>query len=222
MHVREIDGRSLRFGHRGWLWHSAFVLYDTETDSIWHHQTGWAMDGPLRGKALPRYPTQLMTWRAWKAEHPGTLVLPKPNPTDPAVRSDDYARRNAVISYGLGVDLPGAFRLYPYVELDAGPVEEYVDGVPLVVTLDRTAGGAFAWDRRVDGESLSFEVVAEPDARPQLRERDGERAWWLRSGRPVAGTGADGPLRAVFANQWEVAAWGFQHPTGSRYPDSTK
>lgn len=134
MHTRNLDGRVLRFGHRGWLWHNAFLLYDHGTDSIWHHQTGRAMSGELRGRALGRVPSALMTYGAWLEEHPGTLVLPKPG--DPAipVDTDSYASRNATLQVGLGVEVPGAERLYPLPRLAGhGLVEEDLAGVPLVV-----------------------------------------------------------------------------------------
>ena len=218
MHSRKVDGRSLRFGHRGWLWHNAYINYDIETDSLWHHQTGWALAGPLRGKALARFPTTLTTWLAWRTEHPTTLVLPK-SPTDPRpIDHDVYRERNSGLTIGLGLDLPGAFRLYPFDALRAadGLIEETVDGVPLVIALDAQGRTAFAYDRRVDGATLDFELDA-GRATPLLRERGGPRSFRLRSGRGEDRATGSSDLVRLHTSHWEAFAWKQQHPGGTRW-----
>ncbi len=216
MHTRELDGRVLRFGHRGWLWHNAFLLYDHATDSIWHHQTGRAMAGELRGQALARLPSSLMTYEAWLEEHPDTRVLPKPLDPSIPVDSDSYALRNARIQVGLGVEVPGGERFYPLPRLAGhGPVEEEVAGVPLVVAAHLESRSGFAYDRRVGGKIVSFRLGEAPEGAPILRESGGDRAWRLRSGRPVQTSGARGALRPVLFTLWEAVAWKNQHPRGT-------
>ncbi len=224
MHVREVNGRSLRFGHRGWLWNNAFLLYDKETDSIWHHLTGWAMSGPLRGASLPRFPTVQTTFAAWRAEYPATLVLPKPAGDERPLDRDVYAGRNSGLAFGLGVDLPQAFRLYPFEALAAagGVVTETVGEMALVVALDPVARSAFAYESRTDGDDLDLVLVANAEQGPVLRERDGRRAWRLRSGRPAPGSGAGTRLRPLLASPWETFAWRRQHPAGTVWPASAE
>ena len=215
VHERTAKGRVLTFGHSGWLWHNAYLLYDRETDSLWHHATGIAMSGPLRGTRLARYDdTALMTFAAWRAEHPGTLVLAKPADGQAELDRDVYADRNAARRFGLAVELPGASRFYPLTalaELDA--VEEDVGGVPLVVVRDVRAAQARAFDRRVGGRALSFDAV--PGERPLLAERGGPRRWYLRSGTAVPGSGAESDLCPLPATAFEAEAWALQHPAGT-------
>ncbi len=216
VHGRRVDGRVLTFGHSGWLWHNAYLLYDRETDSVWHHETGVAMSGPLRGRRLPRFDSiAIMSFAAWRAEHPDTLVLPKP--PDPKTDEDVYASRNAHRTFGLALDVPGASRFYPFdamKPLDA--VEEEVGGVPVVVVRDASAATALAFDRRVGDATLSFEIEQKTaDARPVLRERGGRRAWYLRSGAPVPGPDRTPALRPLPATPFETTAWPLQHPAGS-------
>lgn len=211
MHARETGGRSLRFGHRGWLWNNSYLLYDRETDSIWHHQTGRALSGPLRGAALARWPTVLVTWEAWRAEHPDTLVLPKPATHANRIDVDVYSARNAGLRFGIGVEIGSERCLYPLRDLEAGPIADTVAGVPIVVALDRDGRTAFAYDRRLGETLLTFEAGEDSDGVPLLRSVPEGREFRLRSGRPVGG---DAALLPVFWNQWEVGAWRAQHPTG--------
>ncbi len=208
--------KPLSFEHTGWLWHNAFLLYDVGTESVWHHQTGRAMAGELRGAALPRLPSVLTTWAAWTAEHPDTLVLPKTLVREGGDTTRDvYAERNASLTVGLGLDVPdAAARLYPLASIAAGnPVHDEIDDTPVVIALDLETNAAYAFDRRVDGETLSFTLTRLEDGRPGLAEQGGTRVWSLVSGRP-----ADGPqsstLAAVLSSRWDQLAWQRQHPDG--------
>lgn len=220
------------FGHSGVLWHNSYLLYDRETESLWHHLTGRAMSGPLRGARMRRLPVSILSFGAWRAEHPGTLVLPRPAndtsvvgaPGPVPTGADLYAERNATIRLGFGVDAPDGFDgvdgvgssiLVPLDELHAGPLETEIPGVggPLpvvVVATDRRAAAAF--DRRVRGRTLSFDGDMTKDGRPLLRERGGSAAWFARTGLPVPGTGAEAPLSLLPGSLWETTAWRLQHP----------
>lgn len=217
VHERTSAERVLSFGHSGWLWHNAYLLYDRETESLWHHATGIAMSGPLRGTRMRRYTdTAVMTFAAWRGEHPATLVLAKPASGPAEMDRDVYADRNSTRRFGLSLELPGASRFYPLSALnDLDAVEETVGGVPVVVVRDIRAGEARAFDRRVGGAALSFEAVA--GERPLLRERGGRRAWYLRSGTAVTDSGAEGDLCPLPATGFDEAAWALQHPEGTKW-----
>jgi hypothetical protein len=171
------------------------------------------MAGPLRARRLPLVPsTAVMTFGAWRAEHPDTLVLAKPD--DAKTDVDVYASRNERVAFGLALDVAGASRLYPFDAMSAlEAVEEDVAGVPVVVVRDAAVSTALAFDRRVDGAVLSFDVEMGPESRPLMRERGGRRAWFLRSGAPTEGSGA--ALRPLPATPFESGAWALQHPSGS-------
>jgi hypothetical protein len=214
---RRVDGRTFTFGHSGWLWHNAFLLYDRETDSLWHHETGVAMTGAMRGRRMPLYEnTSIMTFAAWRAEHPETLVLVKPADPRIGVDADGYDARNARRLYGVAISPSGVARYYPLASMAAlDAVEDEVGGTPVVVVHDAAASAARAYDRRVEGKTLSFDVEKTVGSRPLLRERGGARAWFLLSGIPVPESGARAPLRPLAATLFEADAWTLQHPTGS-------
>jgi len=135
------------------------------------------------------------------------------------------------LGFGLDVrgapDTPAAARYFAFDRFPAsGIVEDDVAGVPVAVVRDEAARSAFAYDRRVGGQMLRFDVVRDGAGRgtgrdrPLLRERGGRRAWWLRSGAPVEGSGAAAPLEPAPGSVWEDAAWHRQHPAGTTWTPS--
>jgi hypothetical protein len=72
---REVDGRTLEFGVSGKLYKSALVMYDRQTDSLWLHFEGRAIQGPLTGTRLDLIPVQLLSFGEWRREHAVGLVL---------------------------------------------------------------------------------------------------------------------------------------------------
>jgi len=69
-----------------------------------------------------------------------------------------------------------------------------------------------SFDRRVDGNSLAFDIGRDTDGHTFLQERGGERTWSSLSGRSQSG-GA--PLTVVLTSRWDAAAWAKQHPDGT-------
>jgi hypothetical protein len=72
---REVDGRTLEFGVSGKLYKSALVMFDRQTDSLWLHFEGRAIQGPLTGTRLDLIPVQLLSFGQWRREHPDGVVL---------------------------------------------------------------------------------------------------------------------------------------------------
>jgi hypothetical protein len=72
---RDVDGRTLEFGVSGKLYKSALVMFDRQTDSLWLHFEGRAIQGPLTGTQLEVIPVQLLSFGEWRREHPTGLVL---------------------------------------------------------------------------------------------------------------------------------------------------
>jgi hypothetical protein len=67
----------LTFGSSGFLYRSNKLMYDRNTDTLWHHLWGTPAFGRLVGSGitLERLPVTLTTWEAWYAEHPDTQVM---------------------------------------------------------------------------------------------------------------------------------------------------
>ncbi len=76
MYSRELEGRTLTFGHAGWMYNERFLLYDRETDSLWYpREEGFtAIQGELAGKVLENIPLRYTNWYHWLEQHPDTSV----------------------------------------------------------------------------------------------------------------------------------------------------
>lgn len=218
VHIRHLpdaapDAEPLSFGHSGWLWHDAFLLYDTKTDSLWHHLTGRALSGPLRGHALPSVPTLLTRWRTWLRAHPDTLVLAKPTESEAPVHTDVYASRTQTLRLGTAVHVGAEDRLYPWSELRVPQVvHDEVAGRSLVLVYEHPTRTGVAWIS--DDPVLRLEPVHDKRGNLTLRELDGGREWNPWTGHSVP-PGSTSPFERVRQSTWEVEAWRRQHPHGS-------
>ena len=70
-----MDGKTLTLGVSGYLYRSAVLFHDDETETFWSQMTGEAIVGPLTGKRLTWMPSEVMTWKEWRTKHPETTVL---------------------------------------------------------------------------------------------------------------------------------------------------
>ncbi|MBI4220532.1 MAG: DUF3179 domain-containing protein [Chloroflexi bacterium] len=73
----ELDGKTWRFGTSGFLYQSNKLMYDPQTNSLWHALTGEPVIGTLArsGLKLTILPITTTTWSEWRAAHPDTRVL---------------------------------------------------------------------------------------------------------------------------------------------------
>ena len=72
---RTLDGVILDFGTSGKLRNSDLVMWDRQTESWWQQFTGEGIVGELAGKKLASLPSQVISWKDFKAANPGGKVL---------------------------------------------------------------------------------------------------------------------------------------------------
>ncbi len=211
---RMLDGEELTFGNTSALFDNDLVMYDHQTASFWWHIAGRGLVGERAGQELTPLPSSMAPWDEWLDRHPDTLVLSTDTGFDrPYGRGDPFggyqdfidagergfpgaeaSRRDERLPDGedvLGIVLDDEARAYPLRQLGDAVVNDELAGTPLVVISRADGPSGVAFDRRVDGQTLTFEV----EGAGLVDEQTGSR--WTRGGEAVDGPLAGAQLEAV-------------------------
>jgi hypothetical protein len=231
--VRRVDGEATDFLVSGYLWQRDLVLSDDRTDSLWSQLLARAVRGPQTGERLALRPSVITTWAEWRRDYPDSAVLlPPPESGTVTGRSRGNYDTNPYSEYEsynppdiggtnrspltpktqvLGVATPHCARAYPLASvLDAGGVvNDTVGAVPVVVAT--TEESLVAYDRRVDGDALTFERTAKALVA-------GGSHWGLAAGRALDGPSEGAVLRrATDRSPMFWFAWSSFYPETSVY-----
>jgi hypothetical protein len=200
VYERRLEGRELSFGHAGMLYLESFVMYDRQTDSLWVQASGRAFHGPLEGKRLRALPSTVTTWAHWKESYPHTLVLPGRRAGAVMGTFDGFqSPRNM----GLAVFVRLKGKLFPFDELKKQPVvNDRFNGRALLVFYAEAIGTAAAWERELNGRTLTFALAGDKDraGRALLLDRETGSRWRWLTGEAVAGPLKGTRLRRVAYN----------------------
>jgi len=201
--------KTLSFGHEGVLYRRSFVMYDKETESLWVHVTGEAIKGPLKGKRLDFIPSEVVTWRTWKLEHPDSKVL--------LGRKDQgfmgrFSLADKLMHYGLSVGTGRDVRLYPYDSLAKEPVFNTRFGdLPLLVVFDEENLRTKAFVAKAGDRVLTFQAT---DDGAKMRDAETESVWNRYTGVCLEGKLDGAKLRRLPATPWLAVRWRGFYPDG--------
>lgn len=221
MYVRQVQDRTLEFGHRGWLLDESFIFYDRQTDSLWVQATGTCIWGEFKGEQLRTLPVTHTTWAAWRTLHPTTVVLAKPVEKLSYYRSDSYADYYARhdTKFGLAVFVGDTQKLYPLDRLEDRPVmHDTVGDRPVLAVFHAPTGTAVAFDPVVAGKRLDFELAELSPHDIWLRDRDSGTVWSGLTGRPRPTSDARPTLRQLRTSQFTVTNWNRHFPNSPTFP----
>jgi hypothetical protein len=197
---REVDGRILDFGVSGLLLNNAMVMYDRQTDSLWAHISGEALQGPLMDSQLEFLTSWFTTWEEWKTRHPDTLALFKDG-----VLVDNYASYynsdeigvSGVVGFEdrlpnkefvVGIAHESEAIAYPFSTLRQEPViNDEVGDLPVVVIFLSESQTGLVYRRQVDEQMLEFSFDSETGKLVDAQTGSTWDAW--------RGIAVDGPLK---------------------------
>ena len=167
----------------------------------------------------------LVTWEAWKARHPDTLVLDQLRKRDDPYRGY-YASGSAGVigrevvderyttkEFVLGVEAGGAALAFPFRHLSGQTVvNEHLGDHPIVAVFDPHGATGYVFLREVDGRSVTFESI-EGDM-PLMRDMETGTVWDSVSGEALEGELAGASLERLpaFTSFW--FAWTDYYPDG--------
>lgn len=194
MYGREVNGKELTLGVSGMLLKNALIMYDRETQSLWKHFDGEAIEGPLKGSQLPTLRSvPRVRWDQWVKQYPKTKVLIVDGETHVARSGyDPYTRdpgRTGVIpvtnkddrlpqkSLVLGVMAGGKAVAVPMPDLQAKGIVRFKAGGKAVVAYFDPASGQLGAVEEPEGETIvrieERELVAKSGKRFFLVMEDG-------------------------------------------------
>jgi len=219
-----VNGTVRRFGVSGLLYRSNLTMFDRETNSLWNQMLLGSQCGLERGEILSRLPITETTWGQWVTAHPTTTVLSVDQSDDfvgyfvypygayddpnngavdfvaPGVTwRDDRPPKELVLGVFKG-DAALAFPFGLMAEVDV--INDQIAGVPILVTFEKQFELATVFERRVDGEELTFRV--NPD-QPFTFTDDQTSSIWNSNGVATAGP-RDSTRLGRYADSY-VAFW---------------
>ena len=218
MYAREVEEQTLTFGVSGMLYKDALIMFDRETESLWTQVDGLAILGPLGGRQLRALPAIHATWRQWKTLYPESQVLRKTAITPSAYTAYNgnrelgiLGRRNEDSRLGgkeriLGVVNDGTSIAFPVDDVRrAGLVQVEVGAQPIVLFAASDDLPVFAYDRRITGRTLSFEMLN--DDAVYVRDLETDTQWDIRNGVGISGPLAGQQMERVAAHSAFWFGW---------------
>lgn len=186
----------------------SLVMRDVETRSQWSHLLGRAMAGELKGKTLEPLITDMVTWEAWKRDHPDTTVLDMSNTRQNYTR--DFYRQPGNFVFGFVID--GDAWAIGMNDLTERPVHSFEIGDHrLLVTFDKQGTATRLFDTTLEGQSLDFQRIDDQT----IQDQQTKSRWRLSTAEVI-----EGPLAGKRLRQ-RVGIMSFRKAWNNFYPEST-
>ncbi len=226
MYARQVEGKSLHFGVSGKLIRNSLIMFDRETNTLWSHLTGEAIEGPLKGHMLEIVVSDRSSWGVWRQRYPGAEIM-RTNVTDDPYLSY-YSGPDTGISSTrhqdgrlgakervVGLRLAGGVKAFAFSALQRDRViNDEVGGVPVVLIFDGKSESGAVYRRELKGALMSFEPAK---TALQMRDRDTESTWDGITGRAVDGLLVGASLDPVPITYSFWFGWADFYPQTSLY-----
>ena len=186
MYDRTVQDHKLTLCVSGKLWNRSLVMMDIETETLWSHLLGQAMEGSLMGQELKALPCDMVTWGAWLREHPNTTHLNLER-TSQIYTKSFYGREEELARFVFGFSGNYGMHHCSFESLQKQPLRN-VDarGLPLIIIFEPASTSARIFVRKIEDKTLTFSSV-EPH---RIRDKETQSLW-----DPKSGTAVEGPLR---------------------------
>lgn len=208
--------------------HYNAVLEDKTTKSWWQQATGVAVAGPLKGAVLKELPSTQLPLGVWVRQYPNSLVM-QPNMsfsknyewladyddgnTQGYLVKRDFSSWNSK-SWIVGIKNDHASKAYDWNELvNKKIIQDSIAHLPVLLTLENDANAFHAYDRRIDGLVLRFQMGNNNDSLID----ENTNSTWNMDGLCIDGTLKGKRLIAVQAYNEFWHSWQTFHKATQRY-----
>ncbi len=216
-----VDGEALHLALVGAVTYNA-ILKDSRTGTWWRQETGEAVKGKLKGRQLKDVPMEQMSLENWLTKHPDSKILQH----DPDY-VDKYTFLTKLMNYEasfpiwfrqetpplvIGVEIDDHSRAYDWYSLQKKRlVMDSIGDKRLLLLSSEDGTSPFAYDRRVDGQELNFDINGD-----QLTDTNTQSTWDL-FGRCIAGKLKGKELSKVQFYQQFIRGWISFRPDSTFY-----
>lgn len=207
--------------------HFNAMFEDATTKSWWQQATGKAIAGPLKGTALKELASKQLTLEAWLREYPNSSVM-QPDTTfnkdykdlagyDKGTLKSGLEKRDSASwkkkSWVIGVKYKNNSKAYDWNELVKNKViNDSIEGLPILLTLEKDTASFHVYDRRVNGTILNFQKGTDD----LFIDQDTNSSWNM-DGVCIDGTLKGEKLTPVQAYQEFWHSWSTFHPNTTKY-----
>lgn len=208
--------------------HFNAIFEDKTTKSWWQQATGVAIAGPLKGATLKELPSAQLPLGVWLREHPNTLVMQPDmsfekkyewladyddgNTQGYLVKRDFSSWKSK--SWIVGIRNEHSSKAYDWNELVKKKIiQDSIAYLPVLLTLENDANAFHAYDRRIDGLVLRFQMGTDNDSLID----DNTKSIWNMDGLCIDGTLKGKKLVAVQAYNQFWHSWQTFHSNTQRY-----
>jgi hypothetical protein len=191
-------------------------MRDLETESLWSHIMGKCMRGDLIDTELEMLPGVMTTWADWKTKHPSTTVL------NLSRTASEYNREiyNYNTGYIFGIRHGSSIKAYTFADLQKTPViNDNLNTSSLLISFDPKSTRAYAFDRQVDGQILTFEASTESGA---LIDTQTKSSWDPWTGKSTQGKMKGTELKWITGIVSYAKAWETFYPETQVYQQPTE
>jgi hypothetical protein len=214
VYTRTVGDRTLNLAVSGMLWNRSLVMIDEETKSLWSHLLGEAMQGPLKGSELEALPAEMVTWEAWKREHPQTTVLNISRMSRNYVKEFYRRPQRFVFAWVKG----GQPYAAGFDTLLKNPVLNLkLEKSAVVVTFDKDSTAAHLFSSVVNDRALKF--VADKQGR--MHDVQTDTIWNSNTGVALEGPLKGKTLKQLVGIVSYARAWKVFHPNSKTVRPST-
>ena len=207
--------------------HFNAMLEDETTGTWWQQATGKAIAGPLKGSMVKEIAFRQLTLAAWLREYPGSYIM-QPDTLfkkdyndladydDGTVKSslekrDSSSWKNK--SWVIGITNKNAAKAYDWNELmEETLINDSVDGLPVLLTLENDCASFHVYDRVVNGITLRFEKREDNSFADK-----NTGSTWNMDGVCINGAMKGSKLSIVQSYQEFWHSWSSFHPNTSKY-----
>ena len=176
-----VGGQVRNFAVSGLLFENNLMMFDRQTESLWNQMLLGSQCGPERGTSLQRKPITETTWRHWKNLYPATTVVTYEtgvdraygaypyqdydDPDNPRVQfpTSGFSLRRPPKELNYGIFDGQAAVVFPFGVMEemgaVAAINDSLNAVPFLVTWVGADSTATAFDRRVNGQELTFSVA---------------------------------------------------------------